>query len=167
MYLCVDMCSGTAHAAPIMSALLNEARTSMGASFVGGEEEERGREGPKGRGEPPGGEPGEEEGRARNPNPNPNNPSPPLPRCPSLLSHVPRARDAARVADVPGQRAPCSTARVRTASPCAAASSAANSAKHSATCNSSPACSCHRPVYVYGFRASPSVGPVVFCEPKR
>ena len=50
MYLCVDMCSGTAHAAPIMSALLNEARTSMGASFVGGEEEERGRGGEEGEG---------------------------------------------------------------------------------------------------------------------
>lgn len=60
MYLCVDMCSGTAHAAPIMSALLNEARTSMGASFVGGEEEERGEPWEEGR------------GRARNPNPNPN-----------------------------------------------------------------------------------------------
>ena len=68
MYLCVDMCSGTAHAAPIMSALLNEARTSMGASFVGGEEEERGR-GRGGEGRALGESPGRR-GRARNPNPN-------------------------------------------------------------------------------------------------
>ena len=47
MYLCVDMCSGTVHAAPIMSALLNEARTSMGASFCrrGGGGEGKGRGG--------------------------------------------------------------------------------------------------------------------------